>query len=163
MSSRGTDRIGKVVGYGVAGLLAGLGFGAIASMKGSLDAENRKHHNSLQILEDYDPELLRNFLELSVMQDRHGDNFSKMHRALGRLLTIEIYADQLPKRSDWGRTAHAYSQEIVKRCNRLLEHVDDYDDADNLEKYLDQIKNIAADLTHNALVVSNEQLYDQEQ
>ena len=157
--SSNADRVGKIVGYGIAGLLAGLGFGGIASMKGSLDAENRKQHNSLQILEDYDPELLKNFLELSVMQDRHGDNFTKLHRALGRLLTIEIYAEELPKRSDWGRTAHAYSQEIVKRCNRLLEHIDDYDNPDKLEQHLEQIKSIASDLTHNALIISNEQLY----
>ena len=56
-----TERVGKVIGFGIAGLLTGLGFGAIASMKGSLDSENRKQHSSLQILEDYDPELLKNF------------------------------------------------------------------------------------------------------
>ena len=152
-----TERVGKVIGFGIAGLLTGLGFGAIASMKGSLDSENRKQHSSLQILEDYDPELLKNFLELSVMQDRHADNFAKMHRALVRLLTIELYANELPKRADWPRTAHAYAREIDKRCDRMMEHVDDYDEADNLETYLNQIKSIAADLTHNALVTSNQQ------
>ena len=156
MSAQG---VAKVASYGFVGLLAGIGFGAIATMNGSLDAESRKQQqSSLQILEDYDTELLKNFLEVSVMQDRHADNFRKLHRALARLLTIELYADELPKRADWGRTAHTYSQEIVKRCNRLMEHVSDYDEADQLEKHLEQIKSISADLTHNALVTANQQM-----
>ena len=56
-----------------------------------------------------------------------------------------------------GRGQRTPCKEIDKRCDRMMEHVDDYDEADNLETYLNQIKSIAADLTHNALVTSNQQ------
>lgn len=152
------DHAGKVIGYGITGLLAGLGFGAIASMNGSLESETRKQHSSLQILEDYDSELLKMFLDLSVMQDRHGDNFAKLHRSLVRLLTLELYFDELPRRDDWPRTASAYAGEIVKRSDRLLEFVDDYDDGEQLADYLDKIKNLSADVVHNVLTSSNHNL-----
>jgi hypothetical protein len=151
------SKIGKVATFTIIGLLGGLALGGVNVMNDELVTQTKKQNNALKILEDYDPQLLQIVLTLSAMQDKHPVEFLSMHRSLVRLLTLEMYFDDIIKsrpRTDWPLTASKYHGDIDEQCEVLAEYVDDYKDSETMEKHLEAIKTLAKDLSHNVYIAS---------
>ena len=146
----------QVVKNGVPSLVSALvvgGLTAMSSATGEKDGgPNKNEKNVLQILEDYDSELVHVFLEVSCLRDDDKEVFTNMHRALVRLLTLEMYMAQLPERSDWPRTAFRYASAVQRHCAALSEHAARHAHAEVLNGHLKYIAQLAHDLSFNVKI-----------
>ncbi len=132
----------------VSALVVG-GISAMSTATGDGTQGASKEKNVLQILEDYDSELVHVFLQVSCLRDDDKETFTHMHRALVRLLTMEMYMSQLPEREDWPRTAFRYASAVQRHCSTLSQHTEKYANAAALNDHLKYIAQLAHDLSFN--------------
>ena len=141
----------KLISNGVPGIVSALVVGGLTVMSnagGGGDTEKQK--NVLQILQDYDSELVHVFLEVSCLRNNDKAAFTHMHRALVRLLTMEMHMSSLPEREDWPFTAFTYAMHVQEHCATLGEYTGRYDNADVLNDHLQYLVKLARDLSFNA-------------
>lgn len=149
------SQILEVIGFGVAGLVAGASLGGIKVMSAVIEHETVQQKDILKILKDYDSELVQTFLAVSCLRMDDRAAFTGMHRALVRLLTMEMYMSELQPRDDWPRTAFKYAEDMEKHCETLSNYTERYPNQEVLEQHLGYLKQLANDLAFNVKMSAN--------
>ena len=139
---------------GILGLIAGA---KLLTSESILEPDTTRQLDKVsEQISEYDPELfdaLVNITTLLMQKTNEQDAVQEISHALGRLITLDKYIFELPRRRDWWLVSTEYKHTIMNslvdiQTKIIIQNED-----------LDKIKKVTTDLSHN-IRLNNEIIFE---